>query len=71
MALAVELSFSRINYVKHYRNPTYRNRYIYNKAYFSGDFFYIFEKLNNQCKVDIIFIKSFYLNGNMEFYVTI
>ena len=26
-----------------------------NKAYFPGEhFFYIFEKLNNQCKVDII-----------------
>ena len=35
---------------------------------FRENIFYIFEKLNNQCKVDIIFIKSFYLNGNTEFY---
>ena len=40
-----------------------------NMGYFPGDhFFYIFEKLHNQCKVDIIFIKSFYLNGKTEFY---
>ena len=39
----------------------------YKKAYFPGEHFYIFEKLNNQCKVDIIFIKSFYFNGNTEF----
>ena len=39
-----------------------------NKVYFSGEYFFIFKKLNNQCKVDIIFIKSFYLNGNTEFY---
>jgi len=39
-----------------------------NKAYFPGEHFYIFEKLNNQCKVEIIFIKSFNLNGKTEFY---
>jgi len=39
-----------------------------NMAYFLGEHFYIFEKLNNQCKVDIIFIKSFHLNGKTEFY---
>ena len=40
-----------------------------NKAYFPGEhFFFIFEKLNNQCKVDIIFIKSFYLNGKTKSY---
>jgi len=39
-----------------------------NKAYFRENIFYIFEKLNNQCKVDIIFIKYFYLNGKTEFY---
>ena len=32
---------------------------------------YIFEKLNNECKVEIIFIKSVYLNGRTEFYETI
>jgi len=36
-----------------------------NKAYFPGEHFFI---LNNQCKVDTIFIKSFYLNGNTDFY---
>ena len=30
--------------------------------------FYIFEKLNYQCEVNIIFIKSFYLNGKTIFY---
>ena len=35
---------------------------------FRENIFYIFEKLNNQCKVDIVFIKSFYLNGKTEFY---
>jgi len=35
---------------------------------FRENIFYIFEKLNNQCKVDIIFVKSFYLNGKTEFY---
>ena len=35
---------------------------------FRENIVYIFEKLNNQCKVDIIFIKSFYLNGKTEFY---
>ena len=39
-----------------------------NKAYFPGEHFYIFEKLNNQCKEDLVFIKSFYLNGKTEFY---
>ena len=40
-----------------------------NMAYFPGwDHFYIFEKLYNQCKVDIVFIKFFYLNGKTEFY---
>ena len=43
-----------------------------NKEYFPGEnIFYIFEKLNIQCKVDIVFIKSFYLNGKTEFYETI
>ena len=35
---------------------------------FRENIFYIFEKLNYQCKVNIIFIKSFYLNGKMKFY---
>ena len=35
---------------------------------FRENIFYIFEKLNNQCKVDIVFIKSLYLNGKTEFY---
>ena len=30
--------------------------------------FYIFEKLNYQFKVNIIFINSFYLNGKTKFY---
>ena len=40
-----------------------------NKAYFPGEHFFIY--LRNQCKVDIVFIKSFYLNGKTEFYVII
>ena len=35
---------------------------------FRENIFYIFDKLNYQCKVNIIFIKSFYLNGKTEFY---
>jgi len=35
---------------------------------FRENIFYIFEKLNNQCKVYIIFLKSVYLNGKTEFY---
>ena len=35
---------------------------------FRENIFYIFEKLNNQCKADLVFIKSFYLNGKSEFY---
>ena len=35
---------------------------------FRENMFYIFEKLNNQCKVDLVFIKSFYLNGKTEFF---
>jgi len=38
------------------------------RGIFRENIFFIFEKLNNQCKVDIIFIKSFYLNGKTEFY---
>ena len=43
-------------------------RYSNLRRIFRENIFYIFEKLNNPCKVDIIFIKSFYLNGNTEFY---
>ena len=39
-----------------------------NMADFPREHFLYFEKLNNQCKVDIIFIKSFHLNGKTEFY---
>ena len=35
---------------------------------FRENIFYIFEKLNYPCKVNIIFIKSFYLNGKTKFY---
>jgi len=35
---------------------------------FRKNIFYIFEKLYYQCKVNIIFIKSFYLNGKTKFY---
>jgi len=42
--------------------------YIATWRIFRENIFYIFEKLNNQCKVDTIFIKSFYLNGKTEFY---
>ena len=35
---------------------------------FRENIFYIFEKLNYRCKVNIIFIKSFYLNGKTKFY---
>ena len=35
---------------------------------FQEKIFYIFEKLNYQCKVNIIFIKSFYLNGKTKCY---
>ena len=43
--------------------------YVQQQGVFSGrTFFYVFEKLNSQCKVDIVFKKSFYLNGNAEFY---
>ena len=35
---------------------------------FRENIFYIFEKLYYQCKVNIIFIKSFYLNGKTKFY---
>ena len=45
----------------------YRNRYA-TRHIFWENIYIIFEKLNNLCKVDIIFIKSFYLNGEMEFY---
>jgi len=38
---------------------------------FRENIFYIFEKLNYQCKVNKIFIKSFYLNGKTKFYETI
>ena len=42
--------------------------YIATWRIFRENIFYIFEKLNNQCKVDIIFLKSVYLNGKTEFY---
>ena len=35
---------------------------------FRENIFYIFEKFNYQCKVNINFIKSFYLNGKTKFY---
>ena len=35
---------------------------------FRENIFYIFEKLNYQCKVNTIFIKSFYLYGKTKFY---
>ena len=51
-----------------YRNPTYGPATYSNMAYFPENIFYIFEKLNYQCKVNIISIKSFYLNGKTKFY---
>ena len=40
-----------------------------NKVYFAGKYFvYIFEKLNYQCRVNIIFKKCFYINGKTELY---
>ena len=38
------------------------------RGIFREKIFYIFEKLNYQCKINIIFIKSFYLNGKTKFY---
>ena len=35
---------------------------------FRENIFYIFEKFNYQCKVNIIFIKFFYLNGKTKVY---
>ena len=41
-----------------------------NKVYFAGKYFvYIFEKLNYQCRVNIIFNKCFYINGKTESYI--
>ena len=52
--------------VKPYRNSKYGPAMYSNMAYFLGEHFYIFEKLNYECKVNIIFIKSFYLNGKTK-----
>ena len=50
--------------IKRIETATYSNM-----AYFPGEhFFTFFEILSNQCKVDLVFIKSLYLNGKTEFY---
>ena len=53
---------SSAHLIQQIETATYSKRRIFRET-----IFYIFEKLNNQCKVDIIFIKSFYLNGKTEF----
>ena len=63
---------SLLNIMKYCRRQTLQKSNIQKplriatKHIFRENIFYIFEKLSNQCKVDIIFIKSFDLNGKTE-----